>query len=84
MVVIDNASPAVRPNNILWEYQSLVSSETRVVTADSRHSFSEDRKSLTISYLMHKDEGNYTVTATNEAGYDTIELTLNIEGIYMN
>ncbi len=84
MVIIDNASPSVRPNNIAWEYRSLTSSETRVVTADSRHSFSEDRKSLTISYLIHADEGNYTVTATNEAGCDTLQLTLNIEGTYIH
>ena len=79
-VVIDNASPAVQPSNIVWEFRNFTSVAGEIITTNTQNSFSDDRRDLMIASLTHDNEGYYTVTVSNEAGSDSLELTLNIEG----
>ena len=79
-VIIDNASPDVQANNVIWQFRTFNSSMLQIVASDSQLTFSDNRRNLTISSLTHENEGFYIVTATNEAGIDSLELTLNIEG----
>ena len=83
-LVVDNASPPVRPSNIVWWFKPFSSNTSLTIETGSQYSFSQDRLSLTITYLTHDNEGFYIVMATNEAGYDSIQLTLNIEGLCDN
>ena len=46
----------------------------------SRHQFSANRRSLTISSLEHEDEGQYMVVGVNAAGSDSTDIQLVIEG----
>ena len=79
--VIDNASPSVKPSNVIWKFRSDSSQLTITLSTGSRYSFSDDRLSLTITDLTHDDQGQYTITATNEAGTDQYFITLDIEGV---
>ena len=79
--VIDNAFPSVKPSNVIWKFRSDSSQLTMTLSTGSRYSFSNDRLSLTITDLTHDDQGQYTITATNEAGTDQYFITLDIEGV---
>ena len=72
---IFNASPVVQLANIVWDFNGAV-----LENLAPRYSFSANRLALTIRDLAHRDEGLYTLTATNEAGVDSASLFLNIEG----
>lgn len=76
-IQISNASPSVIPSNIQWYFNSGLINDTQ----DDGYEFSNDRKSLTITELTHSHEGLYTVVVSNEAGSDTGDIVLQIEGI---
>ena len=78
--VIQNASPPVRAENIEWVFHSSSGSDAVVLTEGARYHFSMNDQSLTISNVAHGDEGDYKMTAVNEAGSDSLTITLNVEG----
>ena len=78
-IAVDNASPDVLPAHTGWQFKG-VNAGTVTVLENSKHMFSADRRSLTITDLSHDDEGQYTVTVRNPAGSDMITVNLAIEG----
>ena len=72
--------PKVQLQNIIWRFNNTVLNNL-TMPSDSRYSFSMDLLTLTISNLQHKDEGVYTVTATNEAGTNSTSINVEVEGI---
>lgn len=80
--VIENASPSVRAQNIEWVFISSSDggSGPVVISEGGRYHFSMNDQSLTISNVAHSDEGDYRMTAVNEAGSDSFTITLNVEG----
>ena len=79
--VIEDASPSVRAQNIEWTFVSSGGGSAPVgISEGGRYHFSMNDQSLTISDVAHSDEGDYRMTAVNEAGSDSLTITLNIEG----
>ena len=80
---IDKASPKVLPKNISWKFRRAVDGTTIDPIneqTDPRYEFSSDRKSLVIYNLTLEDEGQYTITAKNEVGSDSLTVILSVEG----
>lgn len=73
---VEDASPDVLPERTFWSFQDTPLSSN----LSDRFVYSVDRRSLTINDLTHEDEGVYSVTVINEAGTDSSEITLQIEG----
>lgn len=73
--VINQASPLVTPDNIVWTFNG------RLVPSNSSHyEFSSDRRSLKIVILTTDDTGLYTMTATNPAGVSSESINLDVQG----
>ena len=75
-------NPTVLPKNITWLFTSRFTPDTTVtvtVDTDSRYSFSSDRRSLTITNITLRDNGEYRLVALNDVGNssDYIRLTVN-------
>ena len=84
---ISDASPEVQTENIQWTFRDLNGSSFNIPTnlltttfSNLMGVFSSDRLSLTLSGLTNDFEGTYTMTATNEAGSDSVTVELVIEG----
>lgn len=80
-VNITMASPPVNPVNITW---MLTASEQpqSIELAGDKYIFSMDRQSLTITKIVHGDEGRYTITGKNPAGMDSVYIDVAVEGMY--
>ena len=87
--VILDAYPEVQAQNILWTFTDLNGSPSFNIPSNNLMTnfstnltgvFSGDQLSLTLSDLNNNFEGTYTVMATNEAGSDSSEVILVIEG----
>lgn len=73
---VSQDSPKVLPMNIQWIFNG-----TEIaIQNETRYTFSEDRQSLTINMLRLSDEGIYRMIASNPAGSDSDEITVNVEG----
>jgi len=75
-------NPTVLPKNITWLFTSRFTPDSTVtvtVDTDSRYSFSSDRRSLTITNITLRDDGEYRLVALNDVGNssDYIRLTVN-------
>ena len=77
---VADASPDVLPERTFWSFQDSPLSSN----LSDRFVYSVDRRSLTINNLTHEDEGNYSVMVSNEAGTDSREINLHIEGKVIN
>ena len=83
-----DASPEVQTQNIRWTFTNLNGNSFNIptdnmmtnVSTDLTGVFSSDRLNLTLSGLINVFEGTYTMMATNEAGSDSSEVVLVIEG----
>ncbi|MDA8002546.1 MAG: immunoglobulin domain-containing protein [Alphaproteobacteria bacterium] len=86
--VILDASPEVQTQNIRWTFTDLNGNSFNIPTDNMMTNFSTnltgvfsgDRLNLTLSGLNNAFEGTYTMMATNEAGSDSSEVVLVIEG----
>ena len=78
------AQPPVDPDNITWTFRSTSGGEATTLVQSARYSFSEDRKSLTISGIMLEDEGVYTMKAENPGGADAASAELEVRGEWYN
>lgn len=79
--MITNAYPDVTPDNIKWTFnngQNIIDI-TRLTT--NGFSFSMDLLSLSIVGISASREGNYTLTATNNAGSGQASIELEVEGM---
>ena len=72
---ITEADPLVLVSDIIWTFNGAVIENS----SDARYSFSVDRQSLTIKMLNLSDEGIYRMIASNAAGSNVDEVSLNIE-----
>lgn len=79
--MITNAYPDVAPNNIKWTFNNgqNISDITGLTT--NGFSFSMDLLSLSIVGISSRHEGNYTLTATNNAGSGQASIELEVEGM---
>ena len=84
---ISDASPVVQTENIQWTFRDLNGNNFNIpinplttTFSNLMGVFSSDRLSLTLSGLTNDFEGTYTMTATNEAGSDSVTVELVIEG----
>lgn len=80
-VNITMASPPVNPVNITWMLTSSEQSQSIDVAGD-KYIFSMDRQTLTITNIVHSDEGRYTITGKNPAGMDSVFIRLTVQGMY--
>lgn len=82
--VIEFDFPKVQLHNIQWHFTNLSYITTTLFnnnsSISSRYMFSKDRRTLTIPNVQLSDRGNYTLTATNEAGVRSSTLYLNVHG----
>ena len=86
--VILDASPEVQTQNIRWTFTDLNGNSFNIPTDNMMTNFSTnltgvfsgDRLNLILSGLNNNFEGTYTMMATNEAGSDSSEVVLVIEG----
>ena len=87
--VILDASPEVQTQNIRWTFTDLNGNSFNIPTDSSMMAnfstnltgvFTGDQLNLTLSGLNNAFEGTYTMMATNEAGSDSSEVVLVIEG----
>ena len=67
--------PRVQPQNITWSLNDtiLLPSDTVV--------FSPDRQSVTLYDLMEEQEGEYTITVSNDIGVDSAYVYLDVESM---
>ena len=88
---IDNAAPPVTPSNIQWlfsanftdsPYDDGVRDITNLNTLNegTSVSYSENRRSITISNISQSDEGRYFFIATNQAGVSYSHTDLIVHG----
>ena len=83
--LVINSSPPVSPSDITWEFLFISdTAETVVIDNGTRHTFSPDRTSLTITDLDAMDSGTYTLTAINSAGSGTTFVQLSVSGKIIN
>ena len=80
-VNITMASPPVNPFNIIWMFTASEQLQS-IDLAGDKYIFSMDRQSLTITNIVHSDEGRYTITGKNPAGMDSIYIDVTVEGMY--
>ena len=82
--MITNAYPDVPRNNIKWTFNNgqNISDITGLTT--NGFSFSMDLLSLSIVGISSRHEGNYTLTATNNAGNGQASIELEVEGMCEN
>ena len=78
--LIDQASPVVQVHNIKWQFDDTTVLNNGVQALLANHMFSADVLSLTLTNVQHSDQGVYSVTATNEAGFNSSEIFLEVEG----
>ena len=86
--VILDASPEVQTQNIHWTFTDMNGNSFNIPTDNMMTNFSTnltgvfsgDRLNLTLSGLNNNFEGTYTMLTTNEAGSDSSEVVLVIEG----
>ena len=78
--IIDNAFPEVLPANISWKFRRNMDNTTFAIPemSDSKYGFVNSRKTLVILNFSLEDAGQYTITATNEAGADNFTVTRSI------
>ena len=72
--------PRVQISNIIWTFNGSVLNNLTNTLSDLRYNFSDNLLNLQISLLQHRDEGVYTLTASNEAGTNSSSINLQIEG----
>ena len=79
--MITDAYPDVTPDNIKWTFNNgqNISDITGLTT--NGFSFSMDLLSLSIVGISARHEGNYTLTATNNAGSGQASIELEVEGM---
>ena len=82
--VITDDFPAVKTENIFWQFSSLGTQNTMTIQSNSKISFSEDRLSLIFNNIELSERGNYTLTATNEAGTTNATITMDVHGNHYN
>ena len=63
-----------------WQGTTLTGSEQRVTITNTTTTTTTVISALMVSALIPGDSGRYTVTATNDAGNDTLEATLSVTG----
>ncbi len=73
--------PKVKPENIYWEFGSDATGTTTLITDNSLLHLSEDQLSLNFEDIELTDRGNYTITATNEAGKRSSTINMNVHGM---
>ena len=73
--------PKVQISNIFWTFNGSILNNLTNTLTDLRYNFSGNLLNLTISLLQHRDEGVYTLTASNEAGTNSSSINLQIEGM---
>ena len=86
--VILDVSPEVQTQNIRWTFTDLNGNPFNIPTDNMMTNFSTnltgvfsgDQLNFTLSGLNNAFEGTYTMMATNEAGSDSSEVVLVIEG----
>ena len=81
--VIEFDFPPVKLNNIQWHFTNLLKQTVDLLannSRDPRHTFSDDLRSLMIKNVSLNDRGNYTLTATNEAGIRSSTVYLEVHG----
>ena len=79
--LIDEASPLVQLYNIQWLFNDTIVLNNGTQAISSNHIISPDGLSLTLTDIQHSDQGTYTVIATNEAGTNSSDIFLQVEGI---
>ncbi len=74
--IITMDQPPVTLEDIQWSYGELVFS----VSNSSRIIFSPDMLTLTIADISYKDEGTYTLSASNLLGSGSASIFLDVQG----
>ena len=72
------AAPLVTPSDIEWIFQDNSNEETEIVPT-ARHSFSEDKLSLTIYDIQEEDEGQFILIAINVFGQGQASIQLVVD-----
>ena len=80
---IDQASPTVVLQNIEWRFNdnTILNNGSQAILVDQM--FSSDLLSLTLTNIQNSNQGYYSLIATNEAGTDSSEIFLEVEGIIL-
>ena len=78
--VVLNASPPV--NEIQWSFVSSNEQYSLNNVDPEQYVFSPDSLSLTISIVEFSNEGNYSVTVSNPAGYSSATVNIDVQGIF--
>ena len=73
--------PKVKPENINWKFSSDATGSTTLITDNDLLHLSKNRLSLNFLDIELIDRGNYTITATNEAGIRSSTINLNVHGM---
>ena len=74
-----SAAPLVTPSDIEWRFRDNSNEATQIMPT-ARYTFSEDKLSLTIYNIHEEDEGQFTLTATNDLGQDQASIQLVVDG----
>ncbi len=78
--VVLNASPPV--NEIQWSFFNSSGQHSLNNADPEQYIFSLDSLSLTISIVEFSNEGNYTITVSNPAGYSSATVNIDVQGMF--
>ena len=76
---VTNDIPAVTAEDIVWRFTDQDQNVHILDEEDDRHTFSEDKRTLTIPEVHELDEGLYTLEATNAAGMDYASIFVDVQ-----
>ena len=77
--IIEDDYPPVQLSNIHWHFTNL-SNITTEIEPSAHYTFSSDLKVLEIHNVQLADRGNYSLTASNEAGIRSSEIQMDVYG----
>ena len=72
--------PKVKTENIFWHFTSNKTRETDSIQENDIYSISAERLSLRIADVELDQRGDYTLTATNEAGVRNATINMDVHG----
>ena len=78
---IEDDFPPVQLSNIHWHFTNLNHTTTEIEPSD-HYVFSSNRTVLEIHNVQLADRGNYSLTASNEAGVTSAAIQMDVYGEY--
>ena len=78
--IILEAVPLVMVDSIQWHYNYSTLLNNGDMSLIDNLIFTSDLLTLTLSDIQHSDQGVYSLTATNEAGTNTAQVFLEVQG----